>query len=352
MRVPFAGVWACLAVLHLAPLAAADEAGFRLRVELVDGSRVVGTTSNTALTVDLGFEELTIPLERIRRAQRKGKGDVMQIELNNRDVLSGKLIPEPLQMEAIFGKVTLRMEHVAALEVVPADMEGWLSTEVGLLLYYALDDRAAVNGAADKHHGQATGVNWLEEGRRGGGVEFDGAGRLTVPHHPDLCPQRLTLAAWIHPRGPSSSYQIVMAKTNAGSWSQGYGFVRNSGDAENLLFFINAYSSSGVKAPVPHDEWSHIAGVFDGRKLSFFVNGERAATKELAGGDDPFGPDSGGQAAAGVSIEHSNGPLLFGGDGSSYAWQGKMDEIVLYQRALSDEEVRRLYEAGSPRHGN
>ena len=352
MRVPFAAAWACLAVLHLAPLAAADEADFRLRVELIDGSRIVGTTSNTALTVDLGFEELTIPLERIRRAQRTGKGDAIQIELNNRDVLSGKLMLEPLEMEAIFGKVTLKMEHVDALEVVPTDMVGWLPTQVGLVLYYALDDRVAVNGAADKHHGQATGVNWLEEGRRGGAVEFDGTGRLTVPHHADLCPQELTLAAWIHPHGQSSSYQVVMAKTNGGSWTQGYGFVRNSGDAKNLLFFINSYSSSGVRAPVPHGEWSHIAGVFDGRDLSFFVNGKRAAINQLEGGGNPFGPEPAGQAAAGVSIDHSNTPLLFGGDASGYGWQGKMDEIVLYQRALSEGEVRRLYEAGAPGHAN
>jgi hypothetical protein len=348
MRFPFATAGFCLAVFCLAPLAAADEAGFRLRVELVDGSRVVGTTSNTALTIDLGFEKLTIPLERIRRAQRSGEGDAVRIELNNRDVLSGKLIPEPLQMEAIFGKVTLEMAHVDALEVVPTDTLGWLPTEIGLVVYYALDDEAAVNGAADKHHAQASRVNWLAEGRRGGAVEFDGTGRLTVPHHPELCPEELTLAAWIHPHGETSSYQILMAKTNGGSWNQGYGFVRDSGDSKHLRFFINQYSSSGVEAPIPHDDWSHIAGVFDRKKLSFFVNGERAAVTDLDGGADPFGPEPAGGAS--VSIEHSNSPLLFGGDTSGYAWQGKMDEIVLYKRALSDKEVRRLYEAGSPGH--
>lgn len=316
----------------IAPALSADPPDWKLRVELVDGSRIVGTTTNKTLTVDLGFAELKVPFERIRRAQRAEKTGTIRMEMTNRDVLTGKLRAEPLHMQTIFGQVKLSMQHVVALEVFPGHNVGWLPTQVGLVLYYPLDDGAqATNNAADKHHGKATGVKWLEHARRGGGFAFNGSGRLTVKHHPDLCPQKLTLAAWICPRGETSSYQIVMAKTNAGSWTQGYGLVRNSGDAKHLRFFVNSYSSSAVQAPIPADRWSHVAGVYDGQTLSFYLNGKLVDTKRLA-----------------TPINHCTAPLTFGGGYSgSYAWQGTMDEIALYKRALSAAEVQRLYESGA-----
>jgi hypothetical protein len=310
-----------------------------VRADLVDGSRIIGTTTHKSLKIDVGFDELTIPLDRIRRVQQGEKAKTVRVELNNGDMLTGKLIAEPLNLTTIFGPVKLTLDQIISLEVVPNQMLGWLPTQQGLVLYYPFDDGdTATNHAADNHHGKSTGVTWLEKGLRDGSLEFDGQGRTHVAHHADLCPQQFTLAAWIYPLGESSSYQIVMAKTGAGSWSPGYGLVRNSGDSKHLQFFVNSYYNSTVKAEIPHDKWSHVAGVFDGTTLSFYLNGKSVDSKNLkTAGLIPAGN--------GPAVTHTNTPLIFGGDeGQSYGWSGRLDEVVLYNRALPPEDIRRLYE--------
>ncbi len=327
----------CVPLLLAATVALAEEPGYRVRVDLVDGSRVVGTPENTSLKVDIGFDELEVPLERIRRAAKTQKAGELRIELTNRDTITGRLVPEPLKVEAIFGQVVLEMKHVVAVEVVPTDQIGWLPTHRGLVAYYALDDGAsATNHAADRHHGKVTGVEWVEKGRRGGAFDFDGRGRVTVDHHAELCPQKFTVALWIRPAGPSSSYQVVFAKTNPGSWNQGYGLVRVSGDADHLQFFVNYYGNSAVKVPVRPKEWTHLACTFDGAKLTAFVNGKPVDAKAVASAGGPMGQP----------IGHTTKPLVLGGDGSGYAWSGLLDEFVLFDRPLDTTEVRRLYESG------
>ena len=242
-------------------------------------------------------------------------------------------------MKTIFGPVVLKMDQVVAIEVMPTDTVGWLPTHLGLVAYYALDDGTnATNRAGDKHHGKVTGVKWLPKGRRGGAFEFDGKGRLTIDHHEELCPQKLTIAAWIYPYGETNSYQFVLGKTNSGSWSQGYGLVRKSGDGKHLHFFVNFYSSSSVKAEIPADEWSHVACVFDGKKLTFYLNGKPVDSKTIQPAGGPTGP----------AINYTTTPLMFGGDGSSYQWTGKLDEFVLYNRPLAAEDIQRIYETALP----
>lgn len=329
----------CLALLVSASSVSGEDPDWKLRVDLVDGSRLIGTTAHKSLKVDVGFDELTIPLERIRRVQPGENPKTVRVELNNRDIYTGKLREEPLQLTTIFGEVTLKMAQIVSLEVVPADLMGWLPTQKGLVLYYPLDDGDSVtNHAGDKHHGTSVKVQWLEKGLREGSLEFDGIARTTVAHHPDLCPQALTLAAWIYPIGQSSSYQIVMAKTNNGSWTPGYGLVRTSGDAKHLHFFVNSYYNTTVKAEIPHDKWSHVAGTFDGETLSFYLNGKQVDSKNLkTAGLIPANTDA--------PIQHTTTPLIFGGDqGQSYGWQGRMDEIVFYNRALSGDDIWRLYD--------
>ena len=336
--------WLCCCLFVLAmsgPDAFAQEQAeneIRLRVDLVDGSRIIGTTTAKSLKLDVGFSELTIPLERIRRAQQGEKAKTVRIELINGDMLTGKLLAQELNLATIFGPVKLSIDQVISLEVLPKNYVGWLPTLQGLVLYYPFDDgESAINHAGDKHHGKSTSVKWLEKGLRDGSLEFDGQGRTLVAHHEDLCPQQFTLAAWIYPIGESSSYQMIMAKTNSGSWNPGYGLVRNSGDSKHLQFFVNSYYNTTVKAEIPHDKWSHVAGVFDGATLTFYLNGKAVESKNFRqlGQLPPEGP----------SIIHTTTPLSLGGDaGSSYGWQGRLDEVVLYNRALPPEDIRRLYE--------
>ena len=324
---------------------------WKLQVDLVDGSRIVGEPENKSLQLDVEFERLQIPLDRVRQARWLNDRRSVRVELRNRDVITGRITAKQIAMSTLFGDVTLKTSQMKALEVIPANRLGWLPSERDLVLYFSFDrddGTKVVNHASDQLHGRASNVRWIHDGRRGGAVDLDGNASIEIPHHKDLCPQKLTLAVWIQPTSIGGSYEMVIAKTNGGSWSQGYGLVGRSGEPNHLTFFVNQYSSSGAMVKAEIGKWSHITGVFDGDQVSVYLNGELAGKVKVpatSSDAEPF--DDQNRYETRSNIKHSNTAMYIGCNPSGYSWSGKMDELVIYSRALEPAEVRQLYRASA-----
>ena len=92
-------------------------------------------------------------------------------------------------------------------------------------------------------------------------------------------------------------------------------------------------SVSGVPAL---NEWHHIVAVFDSDadRHAIYVNGERVAENEY-----PIGPipDTTPGHPMDIGVNHSPRPY------DQRWWDGYIDEVVLYGRALSAPEVEALY---------
>ncbi len=81
-----------------------------------------------------------------------------------------------------------------------------------------------------------------------------------------------------------------------------------------------------------HDsQWQHLAVTYDNGRVLWYVNGQRRASRvnKLK------------QAVAKPPADHG---LLFGTDGQNFA-KGRIDEVWLFGRVLSDDEVKRLYDS-------
>lgn len=86
--------------------------------------------------------------------------------------------------------------------------------------------------------------------------------------------------------------------------------------------------------PVPPQQWTHLAGTYDGTVARLYVNGILVDSDPVTG---EFGPDT--------------TPVILGGNGNgnmiSERFPGRIDEIVLYNRALDASEIGQLA-AGVP----
>lgn len=141
-------------------------------------------------------------------------------------------------------------------------------------------------------------------------------------------PEHLTIEAWVKPTG----------SMNALGWS----IVRNFG--------FDVYYQSGGKikvdalgianwdlvTPIEHDQWSHIAVTFDGVTTRLFVNGELADATE-----PPFValPSHAGDITIGRFNNLTTSPERH--------WRGSLDELALYDYALSPERIRTHFEQAS-----
>ena len=96
----------------------------------------------------------------------------------------------------------------------------------------------------------------------------------------------------------------------------------------------NRPSANAVTGGTDHDlrgtaslatsAWTHVAMTYDGTALRLFVNGTQVATEAAAG-----------------SIATSTGALRIGGNGISPEWYaGLVDEVRLYNRALTATEIQ------------
>jgi hypothetical protein len=84
------------------------------------------------------------------------------------------------------------------------------------------------------------------------------------------------------------------------------------------------HQTSGTD-PVPVDRWSHVAVTYDGATLRLYVDGRQAASRAITG-----------------AIQTPSNPVWIGGNlpyGEHF--DGLIDEVRIYDRALSQREIRR-----------
>ncbi|HZE95614.1 MAG TPA: LamG domain-containing protein [Planctomycetota bacterium] len=135
-----------------------------------------------------------------------------------------------------------------------------------------------------------------------------------------------TLAAWIRPTIDSTFQEGILEKYD-GSISDGYSF-RLDGNENLSCTMFNGTTAGGVStAPraIPLNTWTHVAGVYSmaASTVTNYVNA--VADPSVATGVLP--------PTAGAS------PLQIGDDYGANAFNGNIDEVRIYNRALTVNEV-------------
>ena len=96
----------------------ADPAALRLAIDLVDGSHLIGTPRIVSVPVQSSYATMDIPLKFIATLKLGEDHQSAAIDLRNGDKLKGTIKLEPLQLETLFGKVSVATQHIQTLRVV------------------------------------------------------------------------------------------------------------------------------------------------------------------------------------------------------------------------------------------
>lgn len=173
------------------------------------------------------------------------------------------------------------------------------------------------------------GVSWAD-GIDGYAVSFDGIDDyISIPDDPslDVSGTGLTFSAWIYSPGFHDLGYIMGKADISGDWNDMAWWLlpRSSGA---IRYAINSGGTTIERLDIPvgltTDEWQHVAVVYDGSFMRFYHNGVV---------EDSF-PKSG-------NLHVNNAPVIIGLDAwapTSY-YLGYMDEVRIYDRALSQDEI-------------
>ncbi len=165
-------------------------------------------------------------------------------------------------------------------------------------------------------------------GKYGGALEFGGSDMVTVQDDPKLDLETFTLAAWVNIPAITGVWQIIASKESRGPTARNYGlFGHSNSGVVHYSFTTNfAWNSFNAQTAVTDGKWHHVAGTYDGTTFTLYLNG--AVDGSIAPGTKP---DSHDQA------------LFIGGcDIGNYWMTGAIDELALFDRALSEAEVSEL----------
>jgi len=143
----------------------------------------------------------------------------------------------------------------------------------------------------------------------------------------------LTLAAWIYPyevshSGTGRQYTIVGERLGGNN----YQFAVMD-DALYFSFWSdgNELSFGGREGQIRIDEWHFVAVTYDGTTVKLYINEELDFTYPASG-----------------DIDGHHSTLLVGSwSGTNGMFNGKIDDIVIFNRALPEEEIISLFEGGA-----
>lgn len=216
--------------------------------------------------------------------------------------------------------------------------------EDDLIIYYTFNKDTlkggdVIDASGNKNDGLIKGKLKSVKGKVGEGMEFPGVATdyISVREHHYVEPiEEITLAAWV--KAP--------ARGMIASWDRSEFFRFAVGDdvggnaATTFVAFDHCCPCCHDwfgKTDVADDKWHHLVAWFDGKQKRIYVDGkldekQDSPTKEIGAGQSRYGFIGIGSEAG--AFDAATGP--------TWAFNGILDEFMLFHRALSEKEIEHL----------
>jgi len=171
------------------------------------------------------------------------------------------------------------------------------------------------------------------EGKEGMGIEFDGSNHVVIPASETIDDflNGFTYLLWVKPLGnPSGPHVRLMER----DWHNP-NILIGPNDFYGSFLFNGAIDNSQVRGGTwEMEEWSFVALTHDGDILALFVNGEIVA--DLKVGEPTFTQNNDGGS---IWLTRWKG-------GAGWDFSGVLDEIAIFNTALSEDDLITVMEKG------
>ena len=146
----------------------------------------------------------------------------------------------------------------------------------------------------------------------------------------------LTLSAWVNPRVKPSPYNdrshSIFGRWDGGVSNEIFRFVIGN---DNALYFQINDGNNNVEnyhgGNIPFDSWTHVAAVLNEKNIKLYVNGQMVSDQLFENNINTTGSSD----LTIASMPMSNGTWYF--------FDGYLDEMGYWNRALTEQEIQKLY---------
>lgn len=196
------------------------------------------------------------------------------------------------------------------------------------------EDQTAHDTSGNVNHGDIIGADWVD-GKAGNALEFNGVGDyVIVPDSTGLRISAYSVEVWIKPSVDTDYWTGVIGKPG-----RNFNFWLGESDDPNGGFVHHRFhdeastnsgcSNTGADS-IPMDTWSHIVITNNGTTCKTYINGNEEASGSVTGS---------------LIIDNTDlyiGRNLDGASGNYF--NGTIDQVRIYNRALSLEEIEGLHD--------
>lgn len=209
------------------------------------------------------------------------------------------------------------------------------SASADLVAHYDFDGNANDSSGFGLHGIRADGATIFLDTDRGSVLRLDGLGGYVDCGNDPLfdITSSITVACWIKFDAQSRSSQAIVTKGNT-TWR-----LQRNGSQHSVEFACTGVDVVGTSSStidgvtdVSDGQWHHVASVYDGNRMYLYVDGVLDNSKDATG-----------------LIDTNTYPVLIGenAERNQRWWDGLVDDVRIYDNALSAAEITVLAGAGN-----
>jgi hypothetical protein len=194
--------------------------------------------------------------------------------------------------------------------------------------FWMFDDCSAVtlallDSSGNGIHAVRTENTTCAEGIQGQAMLFDGAGdRVEALNAPQFeLDKMLAVAAWVNPTDITGNRPIVLKRRNNDTAFS----LRIQNSQVQFSVQLDDGKTVTSRAPAQANTWTHVAGLFDGRFVFLFINGEQF-----------------GQVFAEGSIHDVDVPLRIGATTQTQRFDGRIDNVFVSTNPMTAADIAAL----------
>lgn len=235
-------------------------------------------------------------------------------------------------------------------EIAAVTVRAVTSVQDGLAGYWPMDETAgiAVPDTSGQHNDGTVANSYWDDGqwtagKVGGALNFRGPGLgddyVVVPDFPRAPNGTMSVAAWVWADALPDRARIACGGSGADGVGQ-FLFTQSTGDNAlrgYVTTSVGTQPDAKEATPFPTNLWQHVVFVADGAKLRLYREGVEVAATDY---DGTLALTTG---ALSIGVRLSTDDTA----PESGWWQGRIDDLAYWTRALSPGEVVSLYAAGS-----